>query len=378
MRRRGERESVRVVAPTRPPPARPSLTRVPSSTAGDGTPVWTINVTNCDSDLLYDDDRFVDISDDGSTVAFSAYVAQGAKTIGTMWSIDAQSGAVRYSKTLDPAVAPGGPVQTSEFGSWIAWSTGAGVMIVDGKTGNVRDTIAQGGTQAAISDSGDYVAFAANDVYIYQWNAATGKYAVAFQPAPSGGPWYGTSAAISSDGSGAADKETVTVGFINANALQARVIIYSMVTGAVLQDYLSPTNAQLQTYPTVRATGDYACVSLWGDQDDVPTAIVLSANSATPVFTYVTPGSMFGVDCVVDTAASTPSNDVVYFAVAGKHVPANVVRFRPRPRSEASPALAHFRGAHHRLPSCSLAPPRPSRRASIIADGQRESTSAWL
>lgn len=32
---------------------------------------------------------------------------------------------------------------------------------------------------------------------------------------------------------------------------------------------------------------------------------------------------MFGVDIVHDIGASTPTTDIVYFAVAGKHVPAN-------------------------------------------------------
>jgi hypothetical protein len=34
---------------------------------------------------------------------------------------------------------------------------------------------------------------------------------------------------------------------------------------------------------------------------------------------------MFGVDLVVDKAASTPTSDTIYFAVAGKATPANVM-----------------------------------------------------
>jgi len=34
---------------------------------------------------------------------------------------------------------------------------------------------------------------------------------------------------------------------------------------------------------------------------------------------------MFGVDIVVDHAACTKTEDVLYFAVAGKHTPANVM-----------------------------------------------------
>jgi hypothetical protein len=133
------------------------------------------------------------------------------------------------------------------------------------------------------------------------------------------------STSVSSDGSGAIDAELAAFGFIDETSRTARVIVWSMVDGSLQTDYTTPTNAQLQTNPTVRADSGYVGVCLWGDNNDVPTAIVLKAGSNTPVFTYVTPGSMFGVDIVRDAAASTPTNDRLYFAVGGKHTPANVM-----------------------------------------------------
>jgi len=47
--------------------------------------------------------------------------------------------------------------------------------------------------------------------------------------------------------------------------------------------------------------------------------VVLAASNSTPIFTYVTPGSMFGVDLVVEDAQT------LYFTVAGKHTPANIM-----------------------------------------------------
>lgn len=44
------------------------------------TPIWQWNMSNCDSSLLYDSDRYIDISDDGSTVAFSAFLPEGTKS----------------------------------------------------------------------------------------------------------------------------------------------------------------------------------------------------------------------------------------------------------------------------------------------------------
>lgn len=60
-------------------------------------------------------------------------------------------------------------------------------------------------------------------------------------------------------------------------------------------------------------------VSLWGDSDDVPTAVLLQAGLKDPVFTFVTPGSMSGVDVAVGAPGE------VFFSVAGRHVPANVM-----------------------------------------------------
>ena len=292
-----------------------------SSLAASATPAWFVNVSNCDANLLYDDDRNIDISDDGSTVAFSAFLIQGKSMIPQLWVLDGQTGKVRYTKNLG-ATGEGGPVQLSENGTWVAWTTGDSVMVIDGKTGAVRDTVSMGwNCQAELSDSGDFLAFAGEDKgSIYTWNAANSQYTLTYSPVPpGGGTWYATSAAISSDGTGTAEAELATFGYITETALGARVIIYSMVTGALLTDYVSPLNAQLQTYPTVRMSGNYAGVCLWGDNDDVPTAIVLSATSAAPIFTYTTPGSMFGVDIVHDVGASTPTSDRVYFAVGGKH-----------------------------------------------------------
>ena len=241
-----------------------------SSLGGSSTPAWSVNVSNCDANLLYDDDRNVDISDDGSTAVFSGFLIQGKDYIPQLWVFSAQTGKLRYTKNLG-ATGAGGPVQLSENGTWVAWTTGDSVMVLDGLTGKVRDTVQMGwNCMAVLSDSGDYLAFAGQDVgKIYKWDATNSQYTLAYSPVPSGATqWYATSAAISSDGSGTAEAELVTFGYITQTALGARVIIYSMVTGAVMSDYTSPVNAQLQTYPTVRMSGNYAGVCLWGDSAD--------------------------------------------------------------------------------------------------------------
>lgn len=129
--------------------------------------------------------------------------------------------------------------------------------------------------------------------------------------------------AVSTDGSGADDSELGAFGWVGNGALTARVTIYSLLSSTLLTDWTSATNAKLQTNPTVRMDGIYAGISLWGDADDTPTAVILAAGSSDVVFNYTTPGSMFGVDIVIDHGASTPTSKALYFAVAGKAVPAN-------------------------------------------------------
>ena len=58
-------------------------------------------------------------------------------------------------------------------------------------------------------------------------------------------------------------------------------------------------NDQLQTNVNVKMDGDVCGIALWGDRDDVPTAVALRAGSSTPLLEYVTPGSMNAVDVVV-------------------------------------------------------------------------------
>lgn len=112
---------------------------------------------------------------------------------------------------------------------------------------------------------------------------------------------------------------------MNDDERRARVSMFDATSGALVADYTSPESAKLQTDTTVRASGRYAAAALWGDASDFPTVVVLAAHLPTPLLTFVTPGSMFGVDIGVDWAASNATNDVVYVVAAGKHVPANVM-----------------------------------------------------
>lgn len=236
--------------------------------------------------------------------------------------MDGQSGNLRFVHDLGTTVAPeGGGVSVSNTGAWVAYTNGDSIYVLDGTTGALRDTVAQPyGLEAVISGDGSIIISATEDTAnVYQWSAASGHYALAHSlTPPSSESWYPYDVALGEDASG-----TVygTWAWIDGQALQARVTVFNTATGQLLSDILTPQNAKLQTTPTVRADGAFTCISLWGDADDVWTVGLLKAGASSLAFNYTTPGSMFGVDCIVDNV--TPTNTVVYLAAAGKHVPAN-------------------------------------------------------
>jgi hypothetical protein len=301
-----------------------------SSTSATPTPVWTWQLENCDASLLYDSDRVLGVSDDGTTAAFSAFIPnptdpQAAPTP-SLHVFNAQTGAVLYKADQAIAGAGGGTVAVSKNGNYVSWSTAKGLAVFSPR-GVLRDMVAASGPNE-LSDSGVYVASCTeNAARLFEWDGAhyTQNKTLAPPASPVSSTWFCVDVAMSSDGSGAEDSELVSFAWISGDVLTARVTTFSMVTGKLTSDWLSSTNAKLQTNPTIRMDEQYTAVSLWGDSDDVPTVVLLASGSNAPLFTYTTPGSMFAVDIVVDKAASTPKMDMIYIAVAGKAVPANVV-----------------------------------------------------
>lgn len=293
----------------------------------NGVPAWNFSVPECDVGLLYDQNLMVDFSDDGSTVAFAAYAngTYSGKIVTTArcYVFDGQTGRLRFTYDLGPTVAPSdGGVSVSDTGAWVAYTNGAQVYVLDGTNGKLRDLVNLNyGIAAVISATGDYLAAASpSDGFVYTWNAAQSQYLLNKTLTPGNGSWYPESLAISSFDT-TANGELVSFGWIDDTALQARITIHSMVTGELLTDFYTVANAKLQTVPTVRSDRDFTGAIFWGDSGDVPTCMLFKAGSSKPVYGYITPGSMFGVDVVVDTI--TPTETTVFLVAAGKHVPAN-------------------------------------------------------
>lgn len=283
---------------------------------GAGAPAWSLRVSACRVATG------LAVSDDGSAAALATLLVDAAS--GSLYPqliiVDAQTGAVRVNVTRAVG-GPGGPVSMSETGAWVAWTQGDSAFVYDGATGALRgEAIAMGwNTAAQLTDTGDEVVFSGLDAaQVWAWDAASGVYTLAQRIVPSGATqWYSESCAVSSNSP--TYGPLAAFGWITSSALQARVTVYALKTGTLVADYTSLPNAQLQTSASVRMDGDYVGVALWGDRDDVPTAVVLRAGAPAPVFTYVTPGSMAGVDIAADGSGD------LFFAVAGRDVPANVM-----------------------------------------------------
>ena len=260
---------------------------------GAGVPAWSLLLGNCSA-------YSASISDDGSFVAVSAGLQVGQpKLAPVVWGLSGQTGKVLWKQGGVDSSQYGGTVKVSARGNFVAYSRADDtVEVLDARTGATRGlAIAEGwNTPVELSNDGSYLAFSGQDrASIYTWDAASAAYKLKFAITPPGASstWYSVSTSISSDGTGAEDTELSCFGFIGSGALTARVLVVSMVTGRILSDYTSPTNDQLQTNPNVKMDGKYCGVSLWGDRDDVPTAVLLQAGNSTPQCEWAAPARSF-------------------------------------------------------------------------------------
>ena len=72
---------------------------------------------------------------------------------------------------------------------------------------------------------------------------------------------------------------------------------------------------------------EFIGVAMWGNEGELPTAVVLAAGSNAPLLSAASPGTMFGASIVVDRANSNATHASVFFGAAGKAVHANAPGF---------------------------------------------------
>lgn len=293
-----------------------------------GTPSWTFSIPDSTASVLSDQNQCIDISDDASTVAAAVFVNGTAGVTVQVVILNAQTGKLMWSWN-----SPASKTQylwglsTSDTGLFVTASINNNAYVLDTANQVVRAVVpldASWVNAAAISADGSILATAGADkVEVYTWS--NGKYTQSNTFAPSG-MWYASDLDLQNPVAGTA---MVTVAWRDGPAMTTRVTSYDVASGTTLIDWTSTTNTRLQNQAIVRGYGPYVLCSSWGDIDNAPTIILLKAAakgttpSNTPVFTYTTPGSMFGGDLAVD--ASNSAYDTIYVAAAGKSVPANVM-----------------------------------------------------
>jgi hypothetical protein len=299
-----------------------------SGSAGAG-PAWSTLLPGCGLDGGGGTYTGFEAADSGARVAVQCYQARDGNATAGVYALDGQTGAVQWHFDLGEGVKAGqGQVQITGDGAWVLLVNEQGVptpnsataYVIDGATGKLRDAVPiPFFITAAISDSGNYVAVGDNGLaHLWAWDAAAAKYAPSQELTPPGGflPWD----LQMSTGPDAG--EFVILGCISYDVLTVQVTAWAVGNGSLIHTWTSATNAdKLQENPTLRADGPYIGVALWGDNGNNPTVVLLKVGVAAPLFSFVSPGSMFAVDVALD--ASSPAGDVVLLAAAGKAVPAN-------------------------------------------------------
>ncbi len=114
--------------------------------------------------------------------------------------------------------------------------------------------------------------------------------------------------------------------------MTVRVDLYLLTAtgaGTNLWTFISPTSPDDQLIPSDMAlSGNYLAVSTWGDASEstlaCPQVYLFGTGSSTPLFSYITPGSMFAVDVLAIPSPTLNMTDV-WVAASGKSVHANVM-----------------------------------------------------
>jgi len=298
-------------------------------TSATDTTRWEVSFPECSTDGGGGTYTGLQASDSGNRVAFLCHFSGGSSGGETsrVYMVNGQSGVVGWKYDLGDKVKAGqGQVQITSSGSHVLFVNEGGVptpnsataFVLDGASGTLIDAIPiPFFITAAISDTGDYVAVG-DDPAVHVYKLTGGNYTHAYDLSPPiAGSWIPWDVQIST---GPDASELVVIGYISGDVLTVAVGGFALESGKNTLAWASKTNPKLQENPTIRADGEFVAVSLWGNQGDVPTVVLLRAGSAEPLFTFISPGSMMSVD--VNVLPPSSGITTVYLAAAGKAVPA--------------------------------------------------------
>jgi len=200
------------------------------------------------------------------------------------------------------------------------------------------------GTPVQMCAMGAFLTTGSESAEIYQWNEANNNYDVIFNIPIT--DWYFWTSVTSVNGGSQPQGCLAAFGYSNAQVTQLRVDVYSMLSGDLFMSWIGPLNVEGQTMPTLSFHMNYLGVGSWGDVNGgVPQILLFDVTANTtsnvPIFTYNTPGSMFGIEIEVAGAPYPPlnvhsynytttvpsplfaSDDVINLIAGGKHVHAS-------------------------------------------------------
>lgn len=291
---------------------------------------WEVTFPGCNTDGGGGTYTGLQASDSGNRVAFLCHFSggSGGGVTSRVYAVEGQSGKTSWMYDLGAKVKAGqGQVQITASGSHVLFVNEGGIptpnsataFVLDGAAGTLIDSIPiPFFITAAISDTGDYVVVGDDPaVHVYKMTGTNYTHAYDLSP-PLAGGWIPWDVQISTGPDAA---ELVVIGYISGDVLTVAVGGFALESGKNTLAWKSTTNPKLQENPTIRADGEFVAVSLWGNQGDVPTVVLLRAGSPTPLFQFVTPGSMFAVD--VNVLPPVGGITTVYLAAAGKATPAS-------------------------------------------------------
>ena len=303
-------------------------------------PAWTTTIPACEaSEGVGGTYRCFEASDDGSTIALLGYGKdEGNPNITSRaYALDGQTGAIRWTYDLSikqKEAAGQGDIWITTTGNFIAYinedgfpdPNSAQMHILNGNDGSLRSEVQIPFFIAgAISDDGNYVAIQnfthlqGSQGWVLKWNGSEYVKITTLNLINDGHEYDEWDTAITL---GTKNETIVVMGWISApDVTRLRVNSWNADSGNLLMDWSALPNTQFQNNPSIMTWGSYIAVALWGDNNENPTVELLTVYSNNSLFEFISPGSMFAIDLVVDSSSQT--SDEILLVAAGKNVPAN-------------------------------------------------------
>ena len=309
-----------------------------ASNAGAGAaPRWNWTAPSCAAFLAQDQWRYIDASDDGSTLCAQLFEEGGGGVrYPVTHAFDAQTGKHLWARKLD-ASAGGYGVEVSDDGRWVVQgiddsvkSVNRSAIVLSTADGSVRSRVAiYWNIPPAISGEGDFVVGGgSSNVMAYKWDASNSSYVLLSTPPLSPGEeagWLPFDLTISTftepDGSVRHLLGATWIGYPDESHGRFTVLDLDAVAAGsakqLLLDVRLDTDARQWDFAYVRGDGPYFVVGSAGGDSyfGAPTHWLFKVGEPAALWSFSAKGGATGID-VVQTAANT-----LWVAASGSQSP---------------------------------------------------------